>query len=177
MSYAAQAADARNQFLWNLLRRKFSSCPIFSWVMLFQLHDVNCVVAVDSIHVDVSEESEYDLWSDRFGSWIGRSSKSRSPDSLKNSRYDRKSSSGYSFISCASVYCCYGLTWFINLFFARSLHPTTPHTSLSMFLFWFCYCVTEKLFVARLGGVSSSASPDFYEATGRRSSSGNEQIR
>lgn len=56
------------------------------------------VLAVDTmtLHVDVDEESEYDLWSDRFGSWIGRSSKSRSPDSLKHLRYDRKSSSGYS---------------------------------------------------------------------------------
>lgn len=95
--------------------------------LLFQLHDVNNFdVAMDKIafHVDVSEESEYDLWSDRFGSWIGRSSKSRSPDSFKSSRYDRKSSSGYSSIGCATICCYHCLTcvYFVVFIFARFLH-------------------------------------------------------
>lgn len=76
---------------------------------------------------DVSEESEYDLWSDRFGSWIGRSSKSRSPDSMKHLRYDRKSSSGYSSCSWKTCIWC----------FVFLLHATrTPQTASSHIQNW-----------------------------------------
>lgn len=47
--------------------------------------------------VDVDEESEYDLLSERFGHG-SRSTKSKSPESLKYMRSDRKSSSGYKYI-------------------------------------------------------------------------------
>jgi hypothetical protein len=52
------------------------------------------VVVVQSI--DVSEESEYDLFTERFG-FGSRSTKSRSPDPFRLFKYspDRKSSSGY----------------------------------------------------------------------------------
>lgn len=70
--------------------------------------------------LDVSEESEYELWSDRFGSWIGRSSKSRSPDSLKHLRYDRKSSSQYSLLFVAVFHV-------FVYFYARPPHAIVCH--------------------------------------------------
>jgi len=50
--------------------------------------------------VDVSEESEHDLLSERFGYGYGgsRSSHSRSPDSLRFMRSERKSSSLYNLV-------------------------------------------------------------------------------
>jgi hypothetical protein len=67
---------------------------VHSFIRLHDSRKYGMVGITDHLHsLDVSEESEYDLWSDRFGSWIGRSSKS--PDSFKHLRYDRKSSSGY----------------------------------------------------------------------------------
>lgn len=79
--------------------------------------------------LDVSEESEYDLWSDRFGSWIGRSSKSRSPDSLKHLRYDRKSSSGYFLLLfCFVQFSCTQLT--LIMFDCYTNHS----------FFFFCCC-------------------------------------
>lgn len=114
------------------------------------------------VSLDVSEESEYDLWSDRFGSWIGRSSKSKSPDSFKHLRYDRKSSSGYNllFIVVLTDF----LLLFVHFLFIYLIDARFPHAILVCFI----HC-----FVHVPGGVSS-ASPDFFEATGRRSSSGND---
>lgn len=121
-------------------------------------------------HVDVSEESEYELWSDRFGSWIGRSSKSKSPDSFKslrfdrskspdsfkNLRFDRKSSSGYCFsvLLCLILFCCRICCFYVFViffFFARCPHLTldltiTPKLHLvNVFSFLFdLSCITQQ---------------------------------
>lgn len=97
-------------FAWCKIECKYL---MFGWLLDLHLHT--------NTSLDVSEESEMDLWSDRFGSWIGRSSKSKSPDSMKHLRYDRKSSSGYLIGSRISCWC-----WFLHYLFARTLH--TPNT-------------------------------------------------
>lgn len=163
-SYEKQTCEILLHSDWNLY---FSVVHIYVW---FVLHDVKFVVVGfgntnNLLHVDVSEESEYDLWSDRFGSWIGRSSKSRSPDSMKQLRWERKSSSGYHWPSCSFV------AWlmFLILFLARSCTPS-PSSHLASCE---CFCfVFDHFDCARLGGVSSVSPDCFYEATGRRSSSG-----
>lgn len=93
-------------FAWCKIECKYL---MFGWLLDLHLHT--------NTSLDVSEESEMDLWSDRFGSWIGRSSKSKSPDSMKHLRYDRKSSSGYLIGSRISCWC-----WFLHYLFARTLH-------------------------------------------------------
>lgn len=144
-------------FAWCKIECKYL---MFGWLLDLHLHT--------NTSLDVSEESEMDLWSDRFGSWIGRSSKSKSPDSMKHLRYDRKSSSGYLIGSRISCWC-----WFLHYLFARTLHtPNTLSFPQNCIILWMFLFVMSRQFVALgLGGVSS-ASPDFFEATGRRSSSG-----
>lgn len=163
----------------NLLHfNEFSACFVhFSHLFSFFPYNLfNCMIRVNTkfivvfwlwnygsftISLDVSEESEYDLWSDHYGSWIGRSSKSRSPDSMKHLRYDRKSSSGYFFqvVHCSfDLFCCF-------------YYPNYARIFTFVFVFVLSQITTTFVCCARLGGVSS-ASPDLYEATGRRSSSG-----
>lgn len=110
--------------------------------------------------IDVSEESEYDLFTERFG--LGsRSSKSKSPDPFRLFKYspDRKSSSGY-----------FNVFKSVVLFFRTHLHVKIPHRSQSIIFFAQNYLHNPHKSNSK-GGVSST-SPDFFEATGRRSSSG-----
>lgn len=160
MSYAVFAHRLRKSFALHVyFFAHFSFCFVFLFLYNFLNILFDCMIRLNTKIVvlamelwkhgsfthslDVSEESEYDLWSDRFGSWIGRSSKSRSPDSMKHLRYDRKSSSGYFLMLFIVVWLMFLFPHFMHVS-RTQLHIVTLSPMNVLFCF---YCHESTFFV------------------------------